>query len=360
MKQEVIDLVSIITIILLLIFSFVLIRYEKGNRKAHRVLAAFLLLNSFFILAFISSRIFQYTSLDISWLNSWGARSGYLFGPLLFLYLKAQSDKNFSFKQIYLLHAIPFILALVIPHVIDLGRLFWLFTFNLHVMIYMILCLIDLKKYEQQIRGYFSSVEKSSLEWLKIIVIAFIIMWMTDFVHHTLKLFWNIGDEINKLFIFISLSINFVFAVLLFLKGLQHPEILSGISEEYLQTRYAKSRLTDLDKHNYKQKLLEYVENKKPYLNPNLTLKGLSEEIEIHTKTLSQVINETLGKNFFDFINSYRIEEAKRIMIKDYEVKKTILEVIYESGFNSKSVFNAVFKKHTGLTPTEFRRKKSA
>ncbi len=80
-------------------------------------------------------------------------------------------------------------------------------------------------------------------------------------------------------------------------------------------------------------------------------------KIGIHPRYLSQIINESLGQNFFDFINHYRIEEAKRMLTQTLDEHITVLEVLYEVGFNSKSAFNTAFKRHTGVTPTEFKKR---
>ena len=95
----------------------------------------------------------------------------------------------------------------------------------------------------------------------------------------------------------------------------------------------------------------------KPFIDPEITLKKLSEQVDIPFRYLSQIINENLHKNFYDFINNYRIEEAKKLL-SDPGCKKTILEILYQIGFNSKSSFNTSFKKNTGLTPTQFRESK--
>ena len=88
-----------------------------------------------------------------------------------------------------------------------------------------------------------------------------------------------------------------------------------------------------------------------------LTLDQLAGQLSMKAKLLSQVINEVLGQNFFDFINRYRIQEARRLLTNPVDPKVTVLEILYEVGFNSKSSFNTLFKKYTGLTPTEFRRR---
>ena len=95
----------------------------------------------------------------------------------------------------------------------------------------------------------------------------------------------------------------------------------------------------------------------KPYLNPDLNLDNLAETLSIPTRNLSQIINVAFNQNFFDFISDYRIHEARRVLSDPAYKKQTILDILYEVGFNSKSSFNQLFKKKTGMTPSEFRKK---
>jgi AraC-like DNA-binding protein len=101
--------------------------------------------------------------------------------------------------------------------------------------------------------------------------------------------------------------------------------------------------------------LKEYMMEEKPFLNPNLTIQDISKEIEIPVRDLSILINHKLGQHFYDFVNTYRIEQAMDTLKDATKNKVTILEILYEVGFNSKSSFNAAFKKHTGKTPTSYR-----
>ncbi|MCD4693709.1 MAG: helix-turn-helix domain-containing protein [Calditrichales bacterium] len=103
------------------------------------------------------------------------------------------------------------------------------------------------------------------------------------------------------------------------------------------------------------EKLISFMKSEKKYLIPDLTLNELAEKVSIPPFHLSQILNTCLNQNFFDFINSYRIEESKKLLSEHSSNKKTILEIIYETGFNSKSVFNNAFKKYTGMTPSQFR-----
>lgn len=104
-------------------------------------------------------------------------------------------------------------------------------------------------------------------------------------------------------------------------------------------------------------KLLALMEKEKIYLDADLTLKKLSERLMIHYNHLSQIINEKLKYSFNDFVNRYRIEEAKKKLADPKEGKKTVLEIAYDTGFYSKSVFNTAFKKFTGMTPSQFKKK---
>ena len=117
--------------------------------------------------------------------------------------------------------------------------------------------------------------------------------------------------------------------------------------------------LQSLNKKEYNSeiiKLKNYMIDKKPFLNPYVTIQEISKDLQIPTRELSILINHTLGQHFFDFVNTYRIENAKKILKDHAKSKETILEILYEVGFNSKSSFNTAFKKHTGFTPTEYRK----
>ena len=100
------------------------------------------------------------------------------------------------------------------------------------------------------------------------------------------------------------------------------------------------------------------MEKEKLYTETELTLKQLADKLQYPTYQVSQAINEGLGKNFYDLINSHRVEEAKRLLADPKNQNYTILSVGFEAGFNSKTTFNTVFKKFTGVTPTEYRDQK--
>ena len=357
MNYTIIDSLAVLTAILLFIFSAFAFTYKKGNTTSHKILSAFLFANALYIIDFSLAAIIQATGLNLSWLNGIGTSFGFLFGPLLYLYTKSITQKDFSFKSSTSFHFIVFIIFLIDALVkIRIPFTYLYVALYIQTTPYMVACFILIFNYRETIKNYFSSIDKLNLTWMLYVAGAFFVMWMVDFADFILTNLELIGHSESVYLVFLSLMINFIFAILIFYKALQHPEIFAGITESEKHPKYEQSKLTDEEKFEYLQKLRDYFYIQKPYLNPELKITEVAKELNVSVKYLSQVINESLNKNFYDFINSYRIEEAKKQLAIKTDSKKTVLEVLYESGFNSKSAFNSAFKKHTGFTPTEFRK----
>ena len=102
------------------------------------------------------------------------------------------------------------------------------------------------------------------------------------------------------------------------------------------------------------KELLEYMKTQKPWKNAELTIAQLADQLKMDTESLSEILNSTLHRNFFDFINRYRVDEFKRLCRLKENRKLTLIALAYDAGFNSKSTFNRVFKNITGITPGEF------
>ena len=113
--------------------------------------------------------------------------------------------------------------------------------------------------------------------------------------------------------------------------------------------------MKEYEANEYSEQLMEYMRLEKPYLNPELTLTQLASEIDISKHHLSQIINEQFNLNFFEFINQYRVEEVKsRINDPKFE-NYSLLGIAFDSGFNSKSSFNRIFKRLTNQTPSQYK-----
>lgn len=103
------------------------------------------------------------------------------------------------------------------------------------------------------------------------------------------------------------------------------------------------------------KRIMKYMEDKKPFLNPDLTLTDLAREVGMGRNQLSELINSGVGINFYEFINKYRVEEVKRLLADPRSKTTKIIAIAFDAGFPSKSSFNNIFKKYTGLTPSEYR-----
>lgn len=144
-------------------------------------------------------------------------------------------------------------------------------------------------------------------------------------------------------------------------KALYYPQLFSGIKTTIapIKLTISKSKNSSLNPEALKRdsdRLHSLMEEQKPYLDFELTLQKLAYQIEMPEKELSLLINHSIGNHFFDFINEYRIEDAKRILANPDKKDLTIIEIVYQVGFNSKSSFYTAFKKSTNQTPTLFRR----
>ncbi|WP_190809512.1 AraC family transcriptional regulator [Flagellimonas sp. S3867] len=122
----------------------------------------------------------------------------------------------------------------------------------------------------------------------------------------------------------------------------------------YRFSKYKNSSFSEKDVSAYKKKLLNKLVNDQVYLNPELRIDALASEMGLHGKKLSEIISRGFNKTFFELINHYRIEHAKKLLEEVEQANLTVLEVMYSSGFNSKSAFYELFKKETGLTPKKY------
>jgi AraC-like DNA-binding protein len=221
----------------------------------------------------------------------------------------------------------------------------------------MVASIKEISSYQHRIENVYSSLEKMNLNWLKLNVIAFLCMWIVDIANFLAGKIESVPDNAFLIMTFISLLINFLFANLIIYKGLTTPELFIEPLESPVKNKYSGSLLSPEQSSRIAQKIKDFMEKEKPFLEPEITLQELSSRVKINPRYVSQVINERFNKNFFEFVNYYRVEEAKTQLVTDSGLEKTVLEILYECGFNSKSVFNTFFKKSTGLTPSQYRKR---
>ncbi len=359
---------------------FIVFLLQKRPRSLHdKILICWLTYLGFFIgiYAFYSHELFtHYKLLSISLISLF-----MLHGPFLYFYVQtlASSNQRFTWKQ--LSHLLPFIIfnlyilvssfQTVASEKLNIERLsgefnpplvflFFLILTALSGTIYFILTIRLFRKLDIKIFNNYSYSTDIDLKWLRWLVLLFGIIWTilvsVTMIHHVFKMFSMVFCTDG---LFLSLS---AFVILIGYFGLKQKVIFSNdvIDESRVSskpmTKYAGSRLTESEAKQYAEKLSKYMKSSKPYLNPELTLSQLAGELGISSHFLSQVINEKLELNFFDFINGYRVEEFKERTSNPNYSNFSLLGIALECGFNSKSAFNRIFKQKTGLTPSQFKK----
>jgi len=367
------DIIKIFCIIItfqLFLLSLFLITYKKGNKTSNSILSAFLFFNALLVLNILlkNSGVPAYSHFPPLYLI--GSSTYFILSPLLLFYTKSLCYRDYKMRIIDILYFLPLLLLIGGPLIIHLlglsntyldrsnqmGALFqnWFYA-TMYVLLwgYISFTLLTLKKYRRGLKDYFSNTRTINLSWLSLILIAFLLMLLVDGVIVILRLLgYSPGPVARQLFI-LSLFINLVFATVLAFKGLRQPGIFTGIESGL---KYGTTRLSKSKANLHVKNLKNIMRTEKPYLDPSITLNDLAEMLSIPRRQLSQVINDSLNKNFFDLISSYRIEEAKQMLLDSNHRHKTILEILYDVGFNSKSSFNSLFKKKTRMTPSEFRK----
>lgn len=368
--------VQFIDIILFVLFFQILslvpfLLFQKSKRSLpNKILATFLLAKALCITNFISGRLPDFFLAHFPHIFLFGSSFTILWGPALYFYTKSLTTKNFSFRKWDALHLLPFSIhflyltfnfhiynADVKRQIITSGSLLtkqyymiYIHYLHLSILIYTIAALILVWHYRQEIKNSFSSVHKRNLSWLYFVLFGFIAKWILDVL---LIMKWTYHIEIGFSPLLMSRIVLFLFINIMIFKGLRQPSIFSGLEPEPIPM--PRQSLSKASVDTYLKRLTSYMEHQKPFLDPELTLIELSDQVSIPPRSLSEVINLGLGQNFFDFVNSYRIKESKRLLTVPEHDKKTVLEILYEVGFNSKSSFNKAFKKYTGMTPSRFK-----
>lgn len=291
-----------------------------------------------------------------------------LHGPLLWVYVKKLTVKNFKIKSIHLLQLLPFTVFLVLhfsnflflpaAEKISLikdesftstvffkirGASIGIFTIG-----YNIWALNLLRKHRINIKNQFSNLERINLSWLKTLVIASLIVFTVN------VLLFNINNYIHFAGYYQLAQIAYGFSTL-YVLYIGYFGIGQGTIFAYSQeVRNDSVNVENSGFAEIRYRLTGLMENKQPYLDPEITLAKLSNLMLIKPELLSEVLNSSIQHNFFDFINKYRIEDFKiKCINKDYQYL-SIMGIAYECGFNSKAAFYRAFNKFEGISPTAY------
>ncbi|MFH1196788.1 MAG: helix-turn-helix domain-containing protein [bacterium] len=364
------------------IFFILLILSKKGKQPKDYLLAFFV-----FLLALECLNVYVYDQLGFKrgWFSSYiNIFIWTLLGPLIYLYIKSVIQPEFKLSRKSFLHFLPMLFTYItLAHFLYLnkenmsfrdlvsikngilvwtGMKVWEYTVN----VYYLAAIVLLIRHRKRIKHYFSTTVKPGLSWLLYLTIGFAVYLYFGMVDLLLVEYTDILLP-AVLFYFSSIIIFlYIFGIGYF--GYRQENIFSNaqlslsdfekisknVSVANLQ-KYRKSGLHE-DEHDFlKKRLNEYMSEEKPYIDSELTINELSEKLNTTIHKLSQVLNESFNQNFYDFVNSYRVEEIKKKLNDPNSENYKILSLAYESGFNSKTTFYTAFKKATGVTPLQYK-----
>lgn len=306
-------------------------------------------------------------------------------GPLLYFYFLSLTNADFKFERRHYKHfIIPVLWLLMIllkfgidycfhrPFVIventqygtkgpfaDLDKNKWASLISYASFFYYLSITIrSFRSYQLYIKENFSATEEIRFYWLRNILYAISAGVLIIFLFNVVAQFKTYGNNSYIFdwyaYIFLGiityyLSIAGYFARHRLLQKLHFIVKEESPSIEIVTEKEEMPQLQD-----WKGKLLAYMSAHKPYLEAELTLSDLAKQLKTNTSVLSKVINDGTGRNFNDFINSYRVQEVITKLKTGEQQTQTLLGIAYDSGFNSKATFNRAFKKVTGKTPKEF------
>jgi len=211
--------------------------------------------------------------------------------------------------------------------------------------IYLVAALRLQMRHRSTMMAQFANIERKSLDWLRAILFVFAFAWMFFAIKQVL---WVTGTSIPAFNLALAYTETFAIAAFAYL-GLQQPDLLFERASK-VQTR--QPILSDERMSRTAAKLISALNTDRLYADSELSLRALSDMTGVTKNHISETLSQHLGVNFFDFVNSYRADEAKRLLA---ETELTILEIALEVGFNSRSTFNTAFKKHVGSPPSTYR-----
>jgi AraC-like DNA-binding protein len=381
-----------------LFLALALLSARGGNLVAHRLLAV---LTGVFATDLVREVLYLvHAYAHATYLVAITDQFNFLYGPLIYFYVDAMTaPTKFRMTGKGWLHFLPCLAGylLVIPFFTLDGDLKLKFLYEdvapysvhlalamageaiidlvsiIQIGIYLGLSIRQLFRHARSIRDQFSYTERINLTWTRNLLFAMVFLYLLYFADTFLP--GTLGSEkiIDHLLMVMIVIVIYTMGYL----GLRQPAIfarIEGRSTEDAQQEgsaapQVEPRAVDQTRKKYQKSALDivasevlladlqtYMAKQKPYLDGDLTLPDLARRLDISPNYLSQIINEQLDQNFFDFINRYRIEEVKRRLSDASENRDNFLTLALDAGFNSKSAFYTAFKKYTHMTPGEFKK----
>lgn len=369
MNQLLVNLIAGSSLLITLLIFF---NPNKHNIPGNRWLSLFI----FCIFLMNIDEFLYYNNLDFGTVKFY-VFSRYCIVPIFYFTIIYFIKPKKKWKPIYFLHFIFGLLFIifeqnstqivngnmVISKTISSSFLLYFNQFLMYIVlpsqfiIYFWQCFKEIEKHNQNIKKFSSNIEGIDLKWLKHIL--YIIISFSFFF--VIYIFTQSAVMINSLLLVSLLFIGYnamkqkeIFPF----SDISKKEIRTIIKEEKKQEKI-KKREVNFEEQEVYEKLLVVMQNDKPFLNSELSLFSLASTLKISAHALSFIINECSGENFNQFVNGYRIEEAKKLIVNPKMNHLNIMGIGYEVGFNSKSTFITTFKKITNQTPSEYKKSNS-
>lgn len=289
-----------------------------------------------------------------------------IYGPFLFVYINSIINEQFKLKKFILYHFMPLILLSVILIIfaefaeisegltgeITLHQIIIISLISLISTFYSFWALYVLFQHRKTLKENYSCLSSQvTLKWITFVTVIMIAGFFSLLVIGSIERFvWGIKPQLVAYPNLIGFTI-FAYAVSYY--GVRQSSLIHHVSNVIpkLSEKVSPDEQTELI-----EKINNYMDSEKPYLKPDLTIQELADYLFIDRLVLSELINTQFKKNFFAFINEYRVQEVtNRLQNPEYQ-HLTLLSIGYDSGFNSKTSFNTIFKQYTGKTPSEYRK----
>jgi len=342
-----------------------LLTVPSRRKLPNRLLAAFLILTAIELSAWVWVNPDNYNS----WTNALRLALGKLQMPIFFGFFISTCYSDLKLRLRDFFHLIPFAAALIlampgsqIPFASSQGNKHHLTALETNVIwigshiqyyAYIIAVIAVLLQFRKLFREHHSGARSEVLTWLTQFA-AVSLFAHTLILIRDLLTFSAASDYVQALQI-LGAILALAITTWIALKSLLQPHLfrnvdrgLAGIGAT-ISNSSERSRATDPQL----KRLLAFMDTNEPYLESELNLASLADQTAMTPREVSELLNQSLGAHFFDFVNGYRIKKAKNLLLT--EPRQSVLATLYAVGFNSKSSFNTAFKKHTGLTPSAYR-----
>ncbi len=337
--------------------GIILIFVKRDNGLSNKILTAWL---------FIIGLEFLTTGIDISMGMNHLTNPYLIFNPLIYFYSKSLINPNYKLKWWQIWHIIPYIFIKVgayisgiqlLPNdffVIDSSTWFKMSYGAISVISfigYSIPSLVNVHRHRINLKNEFSTIDrKITLGWLLFVIIFYMSFMSIAYVLGIV----NVVTRIATYSQLVTFSFILILVYIFSFYGLLQEQIYSQDTNGS-QDIYKNPRLTVSEKQKIRKILEDHFNEKKPYLDSELTITNLSHQLNLSRHSLTELLNTEIGKNFYQFVNEYRVQEVKLKLADPTFAHFSIDAIGFECGFNSKSSFYAVFKNTTGMTPSQYK-----